>query len=61
MNFKFGVLYCKEGQTSDEEMYNNGKNAFRLETETDHAILRVLVHCSPMEVQEGVVLDSGEN
>ncbi|VDM21211.1 unnamed protein product [Hydatigera taeniaeformis] len=23
VNFKFGVLYCKEGQTSDEEMYNN--------------------------------------
>ncbi|CAL8071143.1 unnamed protein product [Calicophoron daubneyi] len=23
VNFKFGVLYCKEGQTSDEQMYNN--------------------------------------
>nr|CDS15576.1 GTPase activating Rap:RanGAP domain 3 [Echinococcus granulosus] len=23
VNFKFGVLYCKEGQTLDEEMYNN--------------------------------------
>ncbi len=25
MNFKFGVLYCKEGQSSDDEMYGNGK------------------------------------
>uniref|UniRef100_A0A095C615 GTPase-activating Rap/Ran-GAP domain-like protein 3 n=1 Tax=Schistosoma haematobium TaxID=6185 RepID=A0A095C615_SCHHA len=24
VNFKFGVLYCVEGQTSDQEMYNNG-------------------------------------
>ncbi|KAL5962072.1 GTPase-activating Rap/Ran-GAP domain-like protein 3 [Taenia solium] len=23
VNFKFGVLYCKEGQKSDEEMYSN--------------------------------------
>ncbi|KAM3185810.1 hypothetical protein ACTXT7_005626 [Hymenolepis weldensis] len=23
VNFKFGVLYCKDGQVSDEEMYNN--------------------------------------
>ncbi|BHF58309.1 GTPase-activating Rap/Ran-GAP domain-like protein 3 [Sparganum proliferum] len=23
VNFKFGVVYCKDGQTSDEEMYNN--------------------------------------
>uniref|UniRef100_A0A5K3EXR4 GTPase-activating Rap/Ran-GAP domain-like protein 3 n=2 Tax=Mesocestoides corti TaxID=53468 RepID=A0A5K3EXR4_MESCO len=23
VNFKFGVLYCMDGQTSDEEMYNN--------------------------------------
>ena len=25
MNFKFGVLFAKEGQTSDDEMYGNGK------------------------------------
>ena len=24
VNFKFGVLYCKEGQTADDEMYGNG-------------------------------------
>ncbi|KAM7540608.1 hypothetical protein Aperf_G00000023525 [Anoplocephala perfoliata] len=23
VNFKFGILYCKDGQVSDEEMYNN--------------------------------------
>ncbi|VDO00056.1 unnamed protein product [Rodentolepis nana] len=23
VNFKFGVLYCRDGQISDEEMYNN--------------------------------------
>ncbi|KAA3680539.1 uncharacterized protein DEA37_0009883 [Paragonimus westermani] len=23
VNFKFGVIYCREGQTSDEQMYNN--------------------------------------
>lgn len=34
MNFKFGVLYCKEGQTSDEEMYNNGKNIFTSEVDS---------------------------
>lgn len=26
MNFKFGVLYAKEGQTSDDDMYNNGRS-----------------------------------
>ncbi|VDK33458.1 unnamed protein product [Taenia asiatica] len=52
VNFKFGVLYCKEGQKSDEEMYSNGKNAFYLATGTDHIDLRTLVHCSSMEVQE---------
>ena len=23
--YKIGVLYCKKGQTSEEEMYNNGE------------------------------------
>ena len=23
--YKIGVLYCKKGQTTEEEMYNNGK------------------------------------
>ncbi|CAH8494706.1 unnamed protein product [Dicrocoelium dendriticum] len=27
VNFKFGVLYCKEGQTSDEQMYNNERGS----------------------------------
>jgi hypothetical protein len=22
--YKFGVLYCKEGQTEEDDMYNNG-------------------------------------
>lgn len=26
MNFKFGVLYAKVGQTSDDEMFSNGKS-----------------------------------
>ena len=25
MNFKFGVLYAKQGQTTDDEMFSNGK------------------------------------
>lgn len=25
VNFKFGVLYAKEGQTTDDEMFSNGK------------------------------------
>lgn len=25
VNFKFGVLYAKAGQTTDDEMYSNGK------------------------------------
>ena len=27
-NYKFGVLYAKEGQTTEEEFLNNGKAAF---------------------------------
>jgi hypothetical protein len=23
-SYKFGVLYCRQGQTTEEEMYNNG-------------------------------------
>ena len=23
--YKIGVLYCKKGQTTEEEMYNNGE------------------------------------
>ena len=26
--FKFGVLYCKEGQTKEEEMFGNGNDSF---------------------------------
>lgn len=25
MNFKFGVIYAREGQTTDDEMLSNGK------------------------------------
>lgn len=25
VNFKFGVLYAKQGQTTDDEMFSNGK------------------------------------
>lgn len=25
VNFKFGVLYAKEGQLTDDEMFSNGK------------------------------------
>lgn len=25
VNFKFGVLYAKDGQTSDDEMFSNGE------------------------------------
>ena len=25
VNFKFGVLYAKDGQGSDDEMYSNGE------------------------------------
>ena len=25
VNFKFGVVYAKEGQSSDDEFYSNGK------------------------------------
>nr|CAH8842348.1 unnamed protein product [Trichobilharzia regenti] len=31
VNFKFGVLYCIEGQTSDQEMYNNEKGSEQFE------------------------------
>ncbi|CAH8512847.1 unnamed protein product [Schistosoma rodhaini] len=31
VNFKFGVLYCVEGQTSDQEMYNNEKGSEQFE------------------------------
>lgn len=24
LDYKFGVVYCREGQTSDDEMYSNG-------------------------------------
>ena len=27
VNFKFGVLYCKERQTAETEMFSNGKHA----------------------------------
>ena len=26
VNFKFGVLFCKAGQTSDDEMFSNSKH-----------------------------------
>ncbi|TNN10443.1 GTPase-activating Rap/Ran-GAP domain-like protein isoform 1 [Schistosoma japonicum] len=35
VNFKFGVLYCIEGQTSDQEMYNNEKGSEQFERFVD--------------------------
>ncbi|CAH8517496.1 unnamed protein product [Heterobilharzia americana] len=35
VNFKFGVLYCIEGQTSDQEMYNNEKGSEQFESFVD--------------------------
>lgn len=26
--YKVGIMYCKAGQTTEEEMYNNGKLIF---------------------------------
>ena len=28
VNFKFGVLYAKAGQTTDDEMFSNGEHIF---------------------------------
>ena len=28
--YKIGVLYCKKGQTTEEEMYNNGGSKYKL-------------------------------
>ena len=28
VNFKFGVLFAKDGQVGDDEMYGNGKKTF---------------------------------
>jgi hypothetical protein len=35
VTFKFGVLYCKEGQTAETEMFSNGMHlgCFGCETE----------------------------
>jgi hypothetical protein len=30
VNFKFGVLYARPGQTSDDEMLSNGEYSYRL-------------------------------
>jgi hypothetical protein len=30
VNFKFGVLYTRPGQNSDDEMFSNGKCSYRL-------------------------------
>lgn len=30
MNFKFGVLYAKDGQLTDDEMFSNGEFFHRL-------------------------------
>ena len=27
-NYKFGILYCKEGQTNEDDMFGNSKNSF---------------------------------
>ncbi|CAH8480171.1 unnamed protein product [Schistosoma turkestanicum] len=35
VNFKFGVLYCIEGQTSDQEMYNNETGSEQFERFVD--------------------------
>ena len=32
VNFKFGVLYAKNGQKSDDEMFSNGKLFSELRT-----------------------------
>ena len=32
MNFKFGVVYSVEGQSSDDEMYGNGRSHYYLQT-----------------------------
>jgi len=32
--YKVGIMYCKAGQSTEEEMYNNGKLAKILEKET---------------------------
>jgi hypothetical protein len=44
--YKFGILYCKEGQTSEDEMYNNRTCSasprlipFFLTESTDHGLL----------------------
>jgi hypothetical protein len=30
VNFKFGVLYTRPGQTTDDEMFSNGEYSYRL-------------------------------
>ena len=45
MNFKFGVLYAKQGQTTDDEVFSNGRVRFHSQsTKVPFASQEIVIH-----------------
>lgn len=55
MNFKFGVLFAKDGQLTDDEMFSNGEQPLPTPAEGDPAL-----HLTPAEGDPALYLTPAE-